>query len=327
MNFKSIPYIQRCDELLDIAFGRAAKEQPKNKIKTFSGILEKHLKKVSKGWPSLDNLPTFYYILVDLAVGVGRIKKSLGAVNWALKTLERLSKSYRYRIKKADKEASYRLRKEFYGRAASIIKTIEDELGFLGEARRKLQDLPDVEDTFTIVIAGLPNVGKSSILRALTGARPRVESYPFTTQQLLLGYFESRYMRYQVVDTPGLLDRAIDDRNPAEKQAVLALRYLANAVIYIFDPSNHCGYPPEQQLEVYREIMESFDVPVIPVVNKEDILGEEKGRVFLERNSLEDKGILCSAVDNQGIEELRNRIIDLRTSLGEGRIPPSYHPK
>jgi len=325
MNFKSIPYIQRCQELLDNAFARASKESPQKKVKTFSQILRKHLRKVSKGWPSLDNMPPFYYTLVDVVVGVGRLKKSLGAVNWALKTLDRLSRSYNAEIRRADRETAYRLRKEFYGRAASILKAVEDDLMFLGEARRKLQDMPEVEDTFTVVIAGLPNVGKSSILKALTGARPRVESYPFTTQQLLLGYFEHRYQRYQIVDTPGLLDRAIENRNPAEKQAVLALRYLANAVIYVFDPSSHCGYPIKDQLRVYQEVTKSFDVPVIVVVNKEDILGEEKGREFLRSNKLE--GILCSATERRGIDELKNRVIEIKTSLEGERIPPPYSPE
>lgn len=325
MNFKSIPYVQRSQELLDHAFAKASREKAQNKVKTFSQILRKHLRQVSKGWPSLDALPPFYYTLVDVVVGVDRLKKSLGAVNWALKTLDRLTRSYTSRIKRADREKAYRLRKEFYGRAASVVKAIEKDLMFLGDARRRLQDMPDVEDTFTVVIAGLPNVGKSSILGALTGARPRIESYPFTTQQLLLGYFEHRYQRYQVVDTPGLLDRPLEDRNPAEKQAVLALRYLANAVVYVFDPSNHCGYPIEEQLGVYRELLENFDVPVMPVVNKLDLLGEAEGRKFLGENNLD--GILCSASTGAGLDELRKRIIRLKASSEGERIPPFYSPE
>jgi nucleolar GTP-binding protein len=325
MNFKSIPYVQRCQELLDHAFARSSKEQPHNKVKTFSQILRKHLRKVSKGWPSLDALPPFYYTLVDVVVGVDKLKKSLGAVNWALKTLDRLSRSYTYRIKRADRETAYKLRKEFYGRAASVVKAIEKDLMFLGEARRRLQDMPDVEDTFTAVIAGLPNVGKSSLLSAITGATPRIESYPFTTQQLLLGYFEHRYHRYQVVDTPGLLDRPLEDRNPAERQAVLALRYLANAVVYVFDPSTHCGYPVEEQMGVYREILDNFDVPVVPVVNKVDLLGKAAGRKFLAEYHLD--GVLCSAANGEGIEELRSRLIQIKASSEGERIPPFYSPE
>jgi nucleolar GTP-binding protein len=315
MNFKSIPYVQRYEELIEIAFGRAAKEAPDKKIKTVSKIVGRHLLKVSRGWPNLDELPLFYYKLVDVVVGVGKIKKALGAVNWASGVLEKLARSYDRRIRAAgDREAAYKLRKEYYGRVASVLKHIKDELSFLAEARKKLLDFPDVEDTFTVVIAGLPNVGKSSMLRALTRAKPKVESYPYTTQSILLGYFEARYRRYQVVDTPGLLDRAIEDRNPIEKQAVLALRYLADVVLYLFDPSHSCGYPVEDQLNVYREITENFDVPVIAVVNKVDLLGEEEGRRFLAHHGL--KGVLCSAKDNSGIEELKGRLIMLSSSSG-----------
>lgn len=317
MNFKGICYVLGYEELADVAFGRASKERPEEKVRFVSKTVRKHLNKVLKSWPSLRELPSFYRELIDVTVGVDRLKKALGALKWASTTLEKLEQRYQEKLRRnKDKATAYKLRREYYGRVKSILRQIRGELEFLAEGRRKLLEFPDIQDAFTIVIAGLPNVGKSSMLRALTGAEPRVESYPFTTQSMLLGYFEERHLRYQVIDTPGLLDRLLKDRNPAEKQGVLALRHLADVVLFIFDPTETCGYPLKEQLNVFREIAANFSLPVIPVVNKIDVLGEKAGKAFLESNTL--GGFLCSATEKKGVEEIRKEIVRLRASEEAG---------
>ena len=67
-------------------------------------------------------------------------------------------------------------------------------------------------------------------------------AYPFTTKGIDVGIHEAGHRRYQVIDTPGLLDREIEDRNRIEMQAVTALKHLANAMLFILDPSETCGY-------------------------------------------------------------------------------------
>ena len=77
--------------------------------------------------------------------------------------------------------------------------------------------MPTVDfDAFTVVIAGFPNVGKSTVLRRLTGAKPKVAEYPFTTKGIQIGYLETKWNKIQVIDTPGLLDRPIDQMNNIE---------------------------------------------------------------------------------------------------------------
>jgi nucleolar GTP-binding protein len=178
-----------------------------------NGIVGRKLSKVCKGWPNLDSLPRFYLQLLDTVVGLDDLKRSLGAVNWARKKVAELAKDYerRFRVAQGRRE----LKREFYGRVASVLNQVDEHLRFLREARRKVSRFPTLEDEYTVVIAGLPNVGKSSLLKAMTGANPRIESYPFTTDRLLLGYYEMDHERYQVIDTPGLLDRRIEERNPS----------------------------------------------------------------------------------------------------------------
>jgi nucleolar GTP-binding protein len=138
----------------------------------------------------------------------------------------------------------------------------------------------------------------------MTGARPKVDVYPFTTKQILVGYFERRHKRYQVVDTPGLLDRRLDDRNPIERQAVMALEHLANVVIFIFDPSGTCGFPMDEQMNIYNDIKSAFGVPAIPVFNKSDLKEpDEKAKKI--------SPYVCSAKEGRGIEEVVEEIVKL----------------
>lgn len=317
MNFKRLPTVLSADELVELAFSRANKEArgvPKMKIPRYlrakktegkrvmvaSDTVIQKLKRISNVL-DLDSLSPFYYELVDVSVGIKDLEMVKGALKWALMTIERYEKTYRYRIRVAKNEAEvYKYRKEFYGKLASVLKKIDNRLRFLESARGKFKDLPSFEDTYTIVIAGPPNVGKSTFLQAMTGAEPKVDIYPFTTKQILVGHFEIRYVRYQVVDTPGLLDRRLEDRNPVERQAIMALKHLANVVIFIFDPSETCGYPLVEQEKIYEDIEAAFDLPIVRVLNKSDLPAARKEPV---------DGYACCAVDGTGVEKIREIIV------------------
>jgi nucleolar GTP-binding protein len=320
-NFKRLPTILSADELTKFAFKRASKEgkaMPKKglpkyirakraegkRVMAASGALTYKLKRITNTL-KLDDLSPFYTELIDVSIGIERLKKATGVLSWASTTIEKYEKTYRYKIRTAKSEEEvYRLRKEFYGKLASVLKKIDDQLDFLATAREKLKKLPSFEDTFTVVIAGPPNVGKSTFLQAMTGARPKVDVYPFTTKQILVGYFERKHRRYQVVDTPGLLDRRLDDRNPIERQAIMALEHLANVVVFIFDPTETCGFPMDEQKNIYSDIKEAFDIPVIPVLNKSDLSRADEKTKKISTH-------FCSAKEGTGIEEVIEAIIKL----------------
>ncbi len=319
MDFKKVPTILSAEELTDMAFRRASKlsvppsrfrvkRLEERKVKVVTQAVRGNLSKVLNRFPDLDRLTPFYFELIDALVDIPRLKRALKALHWTINKFTRMEKEYTYKIRISRKEEDiYRYRKEFYGRVASILKQVDGQFEYLAMARERLKKLPNVEDVFTVVVSGAPNVGKSTFIRAVTTARPRVESYPFTTTQILLGYLEVRHKRYQFVDTPGLLDREFRNRNPVERQAVLALKHLADVVLFLFDLSSTCGFPVDEQMNIYREIRESFDVPVVPVVNKADLLeGDEIG------GFLKDAGgrvYVCSARERWGLEELIGDIL------------------
>lgn len=327
MNFKEIPTILTSDELVDLAFRKAAKagsmsiskRGPKyvrvkrsegQKVKTAARAIQDNFKKILRRTPRMEELSPFYYELIGVIVQIPKLKQALGSLNWVIEASSKLEMRYRYKIRRARKdEEIYRYRKEFYGRLASILRQIDDQLEFLAEAREKLKNLPNIEDEFTIVIAGSPNVGKSTFLRAITSAEPRVNSYPFTTQQILLGYFERNHQRYQVVDTPGLLDRPLEERNPVERHAILALKHLADCIIFLFDPSETCGFVIQDQIAVYKEICNTFDTEVIPVINKADLLKKRDIEKFLE--VLGREAFICSAEQKIGVDQIVEKIVEM----------------
>ncbi|NOZ59491.1 MAG: GTP-binding protein [Euryarchaeota archaeon] len=326
MNFKRVPRVLDPQELMDYAFSRASREARRYSPKERRGLrrvkkreerrivvagssVRRYLNRILARLPELGRLTPFYRELIDTIVGLEKLERSLRTLRWLTGKVERLEAEYARRVRTAGSEDEvHRLRREFYGRLASLLRKIEPELLFLRSARERLKNLPTVEDTFTVVIAGAPNVGKSSLLRCLTGAEPRVESYPFTTRQLLLGHLEHGHRRIQVVDTPGLLDRSFEEMRPEERQCILALRHLAGLVLFLFDITEACGYPLEEQLRIYRGVVENFSVEVVPVISKADLID---GRLLekLRKEEPFSRALVCSAKTGQGVDGIIKKII------------------
>lgn len=308
-----IPPILTPDEIIDKAFKRAKKVQVVVKVKsqrqkkiaiarvrkasnTISSVLSRYV----KSFPSFDNIPTFYYDLFAVSIGIDALKKSLGAVDWCRKTIGKIANEAVEDISRSkDKEHIKKLRTAAYGRFSSVLRRISDDLAFLANARLNLLQAPAINaEKPTIVIAGAPNVGKSLLVRRISSAKPKIASYPFTTKGISVGHFDSDNKTFQVIDTPGLLDREMEKRNEMELKAILALRHLANVIVFVVDPSEHCGYGIDSQLRILSDIRSQFsDIPIIEVENKADILKVETPRLKI------------SALEGEGIEELRRVVV------------------
>ena len=154
----------------------------------------------------------------------------------------------------------------------------------------------------TAVIAGFPNVGKSTLLRQLTTAEPKVADYPFTTTGIQIGHLEHKWAHFQFIDTPGLLDRPVQDMNEIELNAMVALEHLANIVFYIFDASETSGYPLESQLNLYNEIKHVFKTPVQCIFNKMDLIeDQEHVNKYIEQV---ENPLMLSASKGTGVPEI-----------------------
>ncbi|MCD4822535.1 MAG: NOG1 family protein [Methanococcoides sp.] len=282
MIFEKIHTVPTSDELIDKAFRRAARAKAgktvrdrdgamkahESMIMTSGNILSDNLANTVRRFPNFDDLSDFYYELTDVVVGIDDLRIALGSADWASAKLHEISREYVGKIRKS--KDPVKTRKEAFGRMASVIGSINKHLIFLNDARNVMRKFPDVREEPTIVVAGYPNVGKSSFVARVTGAKPEIASYPFTTKGVLIGHFERNHDRYQVIDTPGLLDRPMSERNEVELQAISAIKHLDAVVLFILDASETCGYEIADQKRLLDEVVANFEMPVYVVANKCD---------------------------------------------------------
>jgi len=290
-----IPTVLSADELLDKAFRKASKVDFRGatrlesvrginigKLKSANDTIVTTMGRYVKAFPSVDRLSPFYSELIDVTIGKDKLKKSLGAMDWCRGNVARVAKSSLREMASAKTIPRIdELRRSAYGRISSLVKQVDRELGFLASARNTMKKFPAINPGQpTIVIAGSPNVGKSQLVARISTAKPRVAVYPFTTQEISVGTFEKRYFVCQVIDTPGLLDRELSERNPIELRAILALKHLADIVVFLIDPTETSGYPMAQQEHLLHSIKNEFSsVPIVEVENKVDLLRTKSNRI------------------------------------------------
>ena len=321
-----IPTIPTPEELLDKGFRRGKKSAdlmrtqkiPKHlkgkkieetRVITACQVIKDKLKSIIDSVPIIEDLPEFYQDYIDITVGVDDMKQALGGLNWAYGILTQLEKEYGGKIRNSSSERATMFQKQAYGRIASVVNKIKKDLDFLDFAKQNLRNMPTVDfNAITIVIAGFPNVGKSTLLRQITGADPQVANYPFTTKGIQIGHTERHWKEIQIIDTPGLLDRPVLEMNDIELNALIALEHLADAILFIFDSSETCGFTVESQYNLYEQIKKVFsEIPIITLFNKIDIIEIDENLKQYE-DELEDR-VFISAIEGEGIDEI-NKILD-----------------
>ncbi|MES3516185.1 MAG: 50S ribosome-binding GTPase [Natronomonas sp.] len=312
--FESLPTTPRAEELIDQAFSRAARagraksghEAQESMLQTAGNVLSDNLENVVTSWPDFGTVDPFYRELADATLadtdvgGIDDLRQSLSEVGWAARKTGEIQSEYQSRIRNVDAETARKLRKQAFARMADVTREVEADLTTVGEARDALKALPDIRtDEPAVVVAGYPNVGKTSFVNRVTNARNETASYPYTTTQIGIGHFEDDRIRYQLIDTPGLLDRPPEDRNAIESQTVSALTHLADAVLVVLDASEECGYPIEAQLDLLSDVETRFDVPVVVVCNKSD------------RSTDVDADHYMSVETGEGVESVLSTLVDV----------------
>lgn len=85
-------------------------------------------------------------------------------------------------------------------------------------------------------------------MNKLTRAQVDVQPYAFTTKSLFVGHMDYKYLRWQVIDTPGILDHPLEQRNTIEMQSVTAMAHLRSCILFFMDLSEQCGYSIAEQV-------------------------------------------------------------------------------
>ncbi|MDP2218408.1 MAG: NOG1 family protein [Methanolobus sp.] len=312
MIFEKIHTVPTADELMDKAFRRATRAMSGKTISgretalkanesmtlTAANILTDNLSNVVRRFPSFDHVQPFYYELADILIGVDELRKALGRIDWASTKIHEVARDHVGKMRRSKDPIV--IRKQAFGRMGSIMKSIDKELLLLNEARNKLRKLPAVHDEPTIVVAGYPNIGKSSFVTKATGATPEIAPYPFTTKGVSIGHFMIGNERYQVMDTPGLLDRPMSERNAIELQAISALKHLKAVVLFIIDPTETCGYEVKDQVNMLNEVKQQFPLPLLVVANKSDLP---------QFRDLDIADMKMSTMTGDGIQQVMDRLV------------------
>ena len=194
-------------------------------------------------------------------------------------------------------------------RAPKIAQT-----GLPGQERRVRLLLKFIAD---IGLIGLPNAGKSTLLSRLSMARPKIDSYPFTTLTPNLGVMTFDDERSLVIaDIPGLIEGASAGRGLGHRflkhiERTKLLLHLLDAT-YIPDEDILGDFQSLiHEMEIYNPAL--VDKPKIVLINKMDIYSSKHRDIKTLRMSLEDMGIESlpiSALTGVGIEELKKIIME-----------------
>ncbi len=205
-------------------------------------------------------------------------------------------------------------------------------LGTLGWEGDVLLELKVVAD---IALVGYPSAGKSSLIAALSAAKPKIADYPFTTLHPNLGVVESGETRYTVADVPGLIEGASEGKG-------LGLEFLRHverctALLHVLDCGTlEAGRDPLSDLDIILGELAAYPVPEgqlpllerpqLVALNKIDLPDARELADFV-RPALEERGYRVfeiSAVSREGLRELSYALAEL---VEEGRAAKAAEPQ
>ncbi|KAF2559706.1 hypothetical protein F2Q68_00013157 [Brassica cretica] len=329
-NFKKITVVPDGKKFVDIILSRTQRQTPTvthkskkisqlrsfymRKIKfTQSNFVEK-LSTIVYEFPRFEEINPFYDNLFNVLYDKDHYKLALGQLNTAKKLITKIASDYVKLVKYGD--SLYRcksLKVSALGRMCTVMKKVGPSLAYLEEVRQHMARLPSIDpNTRTLLICGCPNVGKSSFMNKVTRADVDIQTYAFTTKSLFVGHTDYKCLRYQVIDTPGVLDRPMEDRNIIEMCSVTALAYLRAAVLFFLDVSGSCGYTIAQQASLFHSLKSSFaNKPLVIVCNKTDLvsvesLSEEDLKLIEEMKTEEAVVLNMSTLTEEGVMAVKN---------------------
>lgn len=182
--------------------------------------------------------------------------------------------------------------------------------GLPGETRRLRLSLRHIAD---VGLVGFPNAGKSTLISKLTMARPKVDSYPFTTIHPHLGIVESEEgRRLTMADIPGLIDGAGQGRGLGHR----FLKHIERTrlLLFVLDLAYVPAGDPLEDFLVLRGELEEYDPALLKkeqmvAINKVDLQGQRDPGLMMER--LQGMGLECvpiSAMTGEGLGVLKEAL-------------------
>jgi len=329
--WKDIPPVPTQQEFLDIVLSRTQRKLPTQiragfkisrirafytrKVKFTQETFSEKFGAILESFPRLQDIHPFHKDLLNTLYDADHFKIALGQLSTAKHLIETISRDYVRLLKYAQSLFQCKqLKRAGLGRMATIVKRLKDPLLYLDQVRQHLGRLPSIDpNTRTLLICGYPNVGKSSFLRSITRADVDVQPYAFTTKSLFVGHFDYKYLRFQAIDTPGILDHPLEEMNTIEMQSITAIAHLRSAIMYFMDLSEQCGYSVRDQIKLFRSIKPLFSnklvflvINKIDVTRPEDLDEETQAELqgLLKSNEVEMLQLSCNT--QEGVQEVKN---------------------
>jgi GTPase len=197
--------------------------------------------------------------------------------------------------------------------------------GGLGNAKLKLKEVRPPEEGQSlhlylelkliaeVGLVGYPNAGKSSLVNAISKAKPKIAAYPFTTKAPVLGLVEDGDRIFKIADIPGLIKGAHSGSGLGDR----FLRHIERTKILIFI-IDMAGVDQRHPWDDYRSLREELELyslklkhkPYLVAANKMD-LDEAKKNIVLFRKKTKEEPIEISCLEKTGLEELIKKTCEI----------------
>jgi Obg family GTPase CgtA len=190
--------------------------------------------------------------------------------------------------------------------------------GVEGEQGHFLLELRTIADAGLV---GYPNAGKSTLLRKISAARPKVAAYPFTTLHPIVGVIEfPGYQRATVADIPGLIEGA--HRGIGLGHEFLRHITRCRVLIFVVDIAGSEGRNPVEDLQNLRREIDLYDPTLssrawFVVANKMDLPGAKENLKALQERFPKLQILPVSAANGEGIDDLKQALATRMTDIEE----------
>jgi GTPase len=186
-----------------------------------------------------------------------------------------------------------------------------------GEQGHFLLELRTIADAGLV---GYPNAGKSTLLRKISAARPKVAAYPFTTLHPVIGVVEfPEYGRATIADIPGLIEGAHRGLGLGHE----FLRHITRCriLLFVIDVAGSEGRNPIEDLQQLRKEIDLYDPlmsqrPWFVIANKMDLPGTAENLEALQKKFQKIDIVAVSAAKGEGIEELNKKLATWLSASG-----------
>nr|UXY88340.1 nucleolar G-protein [Cryptomonas curvata] len=227
------------------------------KIKFIQQKFDFYVKNMLKNFPIIDQLDPFYKDLLNILFNRNHYKIALSRLNNSRTIVSKISTNYIRLLKFGNSFYNCKhLKKVAIGRICTVIKKLNFTFLYLEKIRKQIKSIPSIDPyRKTILVCGSLNCGKSSLINKISKANVTVNSNVYTTKSLQIGHCSKDFVRWQIVDTPGLQSTKIIEYTSIEMQTINAVIHLEHTMLYIFDPSSKSKTTLFQQIDIFNSVL------------------------------------------------------------------------